>query len=133
MKNIKINKGLYFLVITFCVSLFLGLSACSTKQGPINDLSDLAEEVQANGSNYSAEEWNLVNEDLEVIESEIEQYKDEYTDEELKEIGRLKGILLAQYTKASVKSITSGVENAMKEAEGLVEGLFDGFSNEASE
>ena len=133
MKNIKINKGLYFLVITFCVSLFLSLSACSTKQGPINDLSDLAEEVQANGSNYSAEDWNAVNEDLEVIESEIEQYKDEYTDEELKEIGRLKGILLAQYTKASVNSITSGVENAMKEAEGLVEGLFDGFSNEASE
>ena len=57
----------------------------------------------------------------------IEQYKDEYTDEELKEIGRLKGILLAQYTKASVKSITSGVENAMKEAEGLVDGFLDGF------
>ena len=118
-----INKGIYVLVITFCVSLFLSLSACSTKQGPINDLSDLAEEVQANGSNYSAEEWKIVKEELEVIDSEIEQYKDE----ELKEIGRLKGILLAQYTKASVKSITSGVENAMKEAEGLVDGFLDGF------
>ena len=127
MKNIMINKGIYVLVITFCVSLFLSLSACSTKQGPINDLSDLAEEGQANGSNYSAEEWKIVKEELEVIDSEIEQYKDEYTDEELKEIGRLKGILLAQYTKASVKSITSGVENAMKEAEGLVDGFLDGF------
>ena len=67
------------------------------------------------------------------IEREMEQYKGEYTDEEIKEIGRLKGILLAQYTKYSVKNIKNGVENAMKEAEGLIDGFLNSFPNESSQ
>ena len=127
------SRKTYLFVISFCMVLAFCLSACSTKQGPINNLSSLAEEVQANGSNYTEEDWNAVAEELEVIESEMEQYKDEYTDEDIKEIGRLKGILVAQYTKESVKSITSGVENAMKEAEGFVDSFLSSFSSETSE
>lgn len=129
MVTIKQHIGF---IIT-CTILVLCMTSCHSKRTPINRLENLTTEIQNKASDYTAEDWNAVADELEVIESEIEQYKDEYTDEELKEIGRLKGILLAQYTKASVNSITSGVENAMKEAEGLVEGLFDGFSNEASE
>jgi hypothetical protein len=53
----------------------------------------------------------------------------EYTNEELKEIGRLKGILLAQYTKNSFKSIKEDVESATKEAEGLIDGFLNSFTN----
>ena len=127
------NKKLHVLAIMFCVSLVFCLFACTTKMDPIGNLADLAEEVQVNGSNYSGEDWRAVANELDAIESELEQYKGEYTDEELKEIGRLKGILLAQYTKYSVKSIKNGVENAMKEAEGLIDGFLNSFSNEISE
>lgn len=117
----------------FCVSLVFCLFACTTKMGPIGNLADLTEEVQANGSNYSAEDWNAVSNELDAIENEIEQYRDEYSDEELKEIGRLKGILLAQYTKYSIKSIKGGVENAITEAEGLIDGFMNSFSSESSQ
>ena len=101
--------------------------------GPIGNLADLTEEVQANGSNYSAEDWKAVSNELDAIENEIEQYRDEYTDEELKEIGRLKGILLAQYTKFSIKSIKGGAKNAITEAEGLIDGFLNSFSSESSQ
>ena len=50
-------------------------------------------------------------------------------DEELKEIGRLKGIYLAQLTKYSIKSFKNGLEDAMKEAEGIMEGFKQGFED----
>ena len=132
MRIILIQKKLRSLVIIFCVGLFFCLLACTTKQGPISNLADLAEEVQVNGSNYSEENWRAVAKELDAIESEMELHKGEYTDEELKEIGRLKGILLAQYTKYSVKSIKNGVENAMKEAEGIIDGFLNSFSSDSS-
>ena len=131
MRIIMINKKLQILTISFCMSLVFCLVACSTKQEPIRDLSALAEEVQTNGSNYSENDWSVIAQELDAIERKMEQYKGEYTDEEIKEIGRLKGILLAHYTKYSVKSIKKGVENAMKEAEGLIDGFLNNFPNDS--
>lgn len=133
MRIIMFNKKLHVLAITFFVSLVFCLFACTTKMGPIGNLADLTEEVQANGSNYSAEDWKAVSNELDAIENEIEQYRDEYTDEELKEIGRLKGILLAQYTKYSIKSIKGGAKNAITEAEGLIDGFLNSFSSDSSQ
>ena len=101
--------------------------------GPIGNLADLTEEVQANGSNYSEEDWRAVANELDAIESEMAQYKGEYTDDELNKIGRLKGILLAQYTKYSIKSIKGEVENIITESEGLIDGFLKGFSSDSSQ
>ncbi len=130
----KMNrKTTHLIFTTFFMGLALFGSACSTKQEPIIDLADLAEEIQANGTYYSEDDWNSVTEELDAIERQMEQFKNDYSDEELKEIGRLKGILLAQYTKYSIKSIKNGVEGAMKEAEGLIDGFLNSFYSESSE
>ena len=54
----------------------------------------------------------------------------EYTEEELKEIGRLKGLCLAQITKNSVHSFKNQLQDLMKEAEGLFEGFTTGLTDE---
>lgn len=112
-----------------CAMLSLCMMSCNSKQTPIDELEELAEDVQQNAYDYTEEDWHSTTEELELIESEIEQYKNEYTDEELKEIGRLKGIFLAQLTKYSIKSFKNGLEDAMKEAEGVVEGFRQGFED----
>lgn len=129
MRILLNRKKLRSLIILFCVSLFICLSACTTKQGPISDLANLTEEVKTYGASYSEDDWKSVAEELDAIEKEMELYKKEYTNEELKEIGRLKGILLAQYTKNSFKSIKEDVESATKEAEGLIDGFLNSFTN----
>lgn len=112
-----------------CAMLSLCMMSCHSKQTPINRLEELAEEVQQNASDYTEEDWQSAANEIELIEVEIEQYEDEYTDEELKEIGRLKGIYLAQLTKYSIKSFKNELEDAMKESEGIIEGLIQGFED----
>lgn len=109
--------------------LSLCMMSCHSKQTPINRLEALIEDVQQNAYEYTEENWQSTADEIELIECEIEQYKDEYTDEELKEIGRLKGIYLAQLTKYSIKSFKNGLEDAMKEAEGIMEGFKQGFED----
>lgn len=133
MGIILIRKKLRSLIILFCVSLFFCLSACTTKQGLISDLANLTEEVKTYGASYSEDDWKSVAEELDAIEKEIELHKDEYTNEELKEIGRLKGILFAQYTKNTVMSIKERAESAVNETEGLIEGFLNSFNNKSSE
>lgn len=130
MKIVKFVKKIHVLTIPFCMSLIFCLLACSTKQDAISNLSALVEEVQANGSNYSESDWRVIANELDAIECEMEQYKGEYTDEEIREIGRLKGVLLAQYSKCYVKSIKNGVENTIKEAEGVIDGFLNSFQND---
>ena len=115
-----------YLLCTICV---LCMIACNSKQTPINSLEELSEELQANASHYTEEDWKTTADELELIESDIEQYKEEYTDEELKEIGRLKGICLVQFTKYSIKSFQNGLEDAMKEMEGIMEGFTQGLKD----
>lgn len=118
-----------FTSIILCIICVLFMISCNSKQTPINNLVELAEELQTNASEYTEEDWQTTADELELIENEIEQYKSEYTDEELKEIGRLKGICLAQFTKYSIKAFKNGLDDAMKEVEGIMEGFTQGLKD----
>lgn len=112
-----------------CALFILCTIGCHSKQSPINRLEKLSEEIQSNAQDYTKEDWKASAEELELIEDEIEQYKSEYTDEELEEIGRLKGICLAQFTKHSIRTFKDGFEDVIKEAEGLLEGFSQGLED----
>ena len=125
MVNLK-----HIVLYVICALFIFCTIGCHSKQTPINRLENLTEEIQNGAPNYTEEDWKAYAEELELIESEIEQYKSQYTDEELKEIGRLKGICLAQFTKHSIKTFKNDFEDAMKEDEGLMEGFTQGFKEE---
>lgn len=109
----------YFILFVIAISMI----ACSNKQTPINDLADLANELQEAPASYTQENWEKAARELELIEEELSQYQSEYTDNELREIGRLKGICVAAFTKHSINTFTGEVENMMKQAEGFWEGF----------
>ena len=127
------NKLKTIAFVSICFFAIVCLSACSTRRGPINDLTYLAEKVKNDSPRFTEEDWASVNRDLDAIEKSIELYKSEYTAEEHQEIGRLKGIILAQRTKYSIKSVKSKIKKAVNEAEGLVEGFLNGLSSEQPE
>ena len=127
------NKIKFLTSFILCAMLSLCMMSCHSKQTPINRLEALAEDVQQNASEYTEEDWQSTANEIELIENEIEQFKAgknfEIRFTELKEIGRLKGIYLAQLTKYSIKSFKNGLEDAMKEAEGIMEGFKQGFED----
>lgn len=109
-------------------ALLIGFVSCNSKQTPINELSDLSEEIKSNSGDYSQQDWEDAAQEFEKIAEELKQYQSEYTDEELKKIGRLEGICLAHFTKHSLRSLNNDIKNAIKESEGI----FDGFAKEFS-
>lgn len=123
------HRTKFIFSLLLCTIFVLLITSCTSKHTPVNRLEKLSEELQANASEYTEEDWKTTADELELIESDIEQYKEEYTDEELKEIGRLKGICLAQFTKYSIKSFKNGLEDAMKEMEGIMEGFTQGLKD----
>lgn len=118
------------LVVLICgLILCITLLSCHSKQTPITRLSDIVEDLQQNASEYSEEDWQYFAEEFESIEAEIEQYRYDYTAEELNEIGRLKGICIAQLTKYSLNALKNEFDNSVNELNGLVEGLKQGFED----
>lgn len=118
MKNV-------LLLILFTV----GIAACSSRQTPINKLADFTEEIQNESAEYSQKDWEQAAQEFEHIEQELSEFKSEYTDDELKEIGRMKGICLARFTKHRIRSFGNEMENALKEVKGIMEGFTEEFSN----
>lgn len=101
--------------------------SCSSKQSPVNELEDLAYELSENADSYDADEWQEVIEKYQKIEEDLNNY--EYTDEELKEIGRLKGKCFAAFTKSSAKILKGAVHNWQMQMEGASEEMEDALKD----
>lgn len=118
--------------IIICLSLIASflLTACHSKNDPVNELNALTEQLSEDTSDYTEEDWETVGNQLEVIDAEIEQYRDQYTDEEMKEIGRLKGKCAGLIAKKAMNSATQKLEDFSKQAEGMIEGFMEGIGED---
>ena len=118
-------KNLFLTVVTFV--MLLGMISCDSSQSAIRDLEVLLNEIEANYQSYSEEDWENMSLSYSAIEEELAKH--EYTDEELKEIGRMKGRCLGYLTKQSIKEIEKKLEDFGKELEGGIEGFLEVLSN----
>ena len=107
--------------------MLLGMISCDSSQSAIRDLEVLLNEIEANYQSYSEEDWENMSLSYSAIEEELAKH--EYTDEELKEIGRMKGRCLGYLTKQSIKEIEKQLEDFGKELEGGIEGFLEILSN----
>lgn len=122
------NK-LFFTCVSFLM-LFC-LSSCDPSQSAIKDLESLTNDIEANSQSYTEEDWQNVDNSFTAIETELSKH--EYTDEELKEIGRLKGRYMALRAKQSVKDFEKQVKDISKEIEGGIEGFIDALSEDSEQ
>lgn len=105
--------------------------SCESSRTPVNELSSLLEKIENNGESFSEEDWNNITNEFTEIEEELSKY--EYTDEELKEIGRIKGQILAKMTKSAVKDLKKQMEDLSKQLEGGLEGFIEELNKEEVE
>ena len=113
MKHVDI-----FLIAIICSLLAI---SCNNAKTNIDELSLLIEDIEENSDNYTDEDWEYVIEEYSLIEQEMENY--EYTDEELREIGRLKGIFAMKIAKQVLKDYTEDIKDMQLQFEGGLDGI----------
>lgn len=122
-------KKYLFICLTF--ALVFSFTSCDSSQSAINDLEVLLQEIETNYQTYTEEDWENMSLSYSAIEEELTKH--EYTDEELKEIGRLKGKCMGYLTKQSIKDLEKQIKDLTKELEGGIEGFLEVLSNDNNE
>lgn len=110
------------LVLLSMVVFVCQADTLSDKDKAVKDLQNFCAEVVANNSTYTDEQWKAQKVAYDSITSKLEVY--DFTNEELKEIGKLKGRFLSYYAKAKGNSMTVSGKKKLSEFKGMVEGFF---------
>lgn len=126
MQESFINKQ-YNGTMKKCIHLFLLLivtvllSSCSTRRSAINNLESLVERVEEKGVTYDLDEWEGVIKEYALIERALAKH--EYSVEEHKAIGELKGRLLGCSTRSVILNSKEKIDKINSQIDGGVEGF----------
>lgn len=112
------------IIIAALLALF-SLSCSKPEPTPIDRLTQLSEQLDKSETTYSEEEWAAVGLEIEEIEDLVEKNKDKYTEEELREINRLKGQCLAKLAKKAASDFAGEIGNFLKDSEGILNGFME--------
>lgn len=123
----------HFFTIVFLIAILLSFSSCKSKEEKvISRLENLSERIDKNGHKFDAEDWVEAFEDLEDIHEDMEDC--EFTQEELKKVGRADGRLTAIIAREGAKSLgreaSSFLRNFSSFAKGFQEGAQENFKEE---
>lgn len=88
-------RKLALLLTCSCILLLMGCS--DEKTDALNDLEAITEEITTKSADYTQEDWDIAENQFGLICEELEQY--EFTDEQLKHIGKLKGKCTAVFAR----------------------------------
>ena len=112
------------IVLILCSLL---LAACATQEERrVKSLQKFTADLQKNSDKYSDEQWQKSIDEYEAITESLQTGR--YTDEERREIGKLKGQCLAIYAQYAVGAYQKELEGATNELQGVLEGFFDAYN-----
>ena len=114
------NKKIYQ-IITILLVIFV--TACNSKNKPIDQLRSLNENLSENMANFSEDDWEDVAGEFEEILEDIAEHRSEYSEAELREIGRLEGQCVAKISKAYMEALSDEIEGANNVLGGFMEGF----------
>lgn len=107
------------LLTMFLAAVLFGLGACGEKSR-MDELKDFVEKVQEEGSGYTEEKWQEVNEEFSKLLDKLNDYED-LTPEEVKEIAKYQAEYAKYGKKDRVDEMKEFVEKVQKEASDYTE------------
>lgn len=115
MNNLK-----FYIYLLVCVFIF---ASCENKQTPIKKLEKLDKTLVQQSESFTEQDWENALMEYEQIEQELSMYN--YTDDELRQIGKMKGRLLAKISKEYLNKTMDEVDSYLKMFEGALEGFME--------
>lgn len=117
-------------IIIVVVMIFIGFSllSCGGAYNPVNRLEGLTEELEENSSYYTADDWSYAIEEYEQIETELAEYS--YSEEEMKEIARMRGKCYAFLLQGAAVIAKDGLVDQLDYIENIMAGFEEGVGNQ---
>ena len=119
------------LLTMFLTAVLLGLGACGEKSR-MDELKDFVEKVQEEGSGYTEEKWQEVNEEFSKLLDKLNEYKD-LSPEELKEMAKYQAEFATAAFKQHAGKFMEDASKAMEQAGAVLEGLTEDNESQKTE
>ena len=115
-------KYIFYLIFTI---FFLASLSCNRVQSKFNNASNEIENAQQNIKEMNSSDWSELKNTMTELEDHFESNKDNYSDEQVKEIGRIQGKYAALLVKKGINDFQESLKDLGNQVEGLVEGITD--------
>ena len=106
------------LIAIFCLPI---MSGCATRQGAIQQLQSLSDDLRDNASYYTIKDWENAANKLGTIRKKMAHY--DYTPAERRQIGELEGQCVRYMVEGAKNKAINGVMGIGNEVRGILEGL----------
>ena len=104
---------------------FLAMCCCESRHNAVYTLVELREELKEHSTEYSKTDWENAMNEYAVVCQELDQM--ELTDEERKEILRIKGEIVGIATNSMVKQFIENTDELVNSFAIFFEGMEDGL------
>jgi hypothetical protein len=121
MKNFKL---LFFL--TGLITLFI---SCGSPQSAIDKTSTMIERAEHNKDALTQSDFDNLELKMEELQKDLEVNRKNYTDQQVKEIGKLQGRYAALLVKQGINDFKESVKDLGNQMEGFMEGITDTTNN----
>lgn len=122
LKSVFINPTVHLSLI------FILVSSCSffTKDEYLKDFAEIVVDVEANAKNYTEEDWKLKEIDFLNYANELyNRFKGEFTEEDQKQIGRLKTKYLFAKSKFEMINLGEQIKDGINQIKGAIDVIFN--------
>ena len=107
--------------VFFVLSLFF--VSCNSPEAKISNAEKELDFTEQNKSEMTADDWSNLEIQMEELERELELNRENYTDEEIKDIGRLQGRYAALLAKKGMNDFQNSIDDLGNQLEGFMEGI----------
>jgi len=119
---------------TILLLVFLiALCSCNNIQSKLNEAEAEIEYAEQNKEDMTTKEWSDLDKKMQELESDLELNRDKYTDEQVKEIGKLQGRYFAVVVKKGINNFQESMKDLGNQMEGFIEGIKSDTNNKTNE
>ena len=119
------NKSTLISVILIASLLF----SCNHAQTKIKNASALIEHAEQSKTDLSKADLKDIEIQMKELQIDLETNRKDYSDEQIKEIGRLQGRYAAFLVKEGFNDIKESIKDLENQMEGFIEGMTDSTNN----
>lgn len=115
------------------LGFFIALSGCNNVQSRLEKAEKAIEYAEQNKEDMTEKDWSALEKKMGELEIDLVQNREEYTDEQVKEIGKLQGRYFAVTVKKGINDFQESLKDIGNQMDGFIEGIKSNTNNKTNE